>query len=66
MINRNQNKAYLYGNNQARKIQIQDIYEEEEDEEIKEDLDKKSSQNYYGLTLLFDYIIKNFNEKKTL
>ena len=49
---------------QLKKKQIQDIYEEEEDEEIKEDLDKKSSQNYYGLTLLFDYIIKNFNEKK--
>lgn len=48
------------------KKQIQDIYEEEEDEEIKEDLDKKSSQNYYGLTLLFDYIIKNFNEKNLM
>ena len=42
------------------------IETEEEIEEQKEDMDLeiKENQNYYGLSLLLDYIIKDFNEKK--
>ena len=39
--------------------------EEKEAENEKDKKEKDEYQNYYGLTLLFDYIIKDFNDKKS-
>ena len=39
------------------------IIDDENNEE--ENIDNGKFQNYYGLTLLFDYIIKDFNDKKS-
>ena len=36
----------------------------DDDKNEKENKDKEENQNYYGLTLLLNYIIKDFNEKK--
>ena len=38
--------------------------EEKEKENENETKENEEFQNYYGLTLLFDYIIKDFNDKK--
>jgi hypothetical protein len=60
-----ENESYQKLLEQYKRKQLQDLEDEEEEEdEPKEDLENKESQNYYGLTLLFDYIIKDFNEKK--
>ena len=60
-----ENESYQRLLEQYRRKQMQDVEDEEEEEdEIKENLESKECQNYYGLTLLFDYIIKDFNEKK--
>ena len=60
-----ENESYQKLLEQYKRKQSQGLEDEEEEEdEPKEDLENKESQNYYGLTLLFDYIIKDFNEKK--
>ena len=60
-----ENESYQKLLERYKKKELQDLYDlEEEEEESNEDLDDKAYQNYYGLTLLFGYIIKNFNEKK--
>ena len=62
-----ENESYQKLIEQCKRKQIQELYEmEEEEEEANGDLENKENQNYYGLTLLFDYIIKNFNEKKPI
>ena len=38
--------------------------EEENADNLKEDFNNNETRNYYGLTLLFDYIIKDFNKNK--
>ena len=60
-----ENESYQKVLEQYKRKTMQDIEDEEEEEdEIKENSESKECQNYYGLTLLFDYIIKDFNEKK--
>ena len=60
-----ENESYQRLLEKLKKKQIQGINDDDEEEDdSKEDLENKEEQNYYGLTLLFDYIIKNFNEKK--
>ena len=60
-----ENESYQRLLKQYKRKQMQEMEDEEEEEDDqKEDSDNKECQNYYGLTLLFDYIIKDFNEKK--
>ena len=60
-----ENESYQKLLEQYKKKELKDLYDlEEEEEEANDDLESKDYQNYYGLTLLFDYIIKDFNEKK--
>ena len=59
-----ENESYQKLLEKLKKKQIQGIDDDEEEDDSKEDLENKEEQNYYGLTLLFDYIIKDFNEKK--
>ena len=42
-----------------------DEHDIDEDKNEEENIDNGKLQNYYGLTLLFEYIIKGFNDKKS-
>ena len=59
-----ENESYQKLLEKYKKKELKDLYDLEEEEEEADDLESKEYQNYYGLTLLFDYIIKDFNEKK--
>ena len=62
-----ENERYQKAVEKYKKKQLQELYEmEEEEEEANDELENKENQNYYGLTLLFDYITKNFNDKKPI
>ena len=59
-----ENENYKKLIEQYRRKELQEIYDTEEEEEDKNE--DEENQNYYGLTLLFDYMIKTFNEKKPI
>ena len=62
-----QNDNYQKLLERYKKKELSEIYDfEDDEEEEKEDLEDKKNQNYYGLTLLLDYILKNFNDKKPI